>query len=566
MNIWKLIKKLKKYIILIIVFSFFQVLTELALPTLMSNIVDIGIVSSDINYIIIRGLLMLGVSIISIISVILVVYFTTKFSCVFSFNLREKLYKKITSLSKNNIDDFGASTLITRCTNDVNHVSEMFSLGFRLILFAPIMCIGSIVIAYITEPSLSYVIFISVVVLIILISIIFIVVFKKFELIQKLIDKINARTREILNGINVIRAFNKEKYFEKRFDKINEENKRLNLFVSKILLLCGPITLIIVNFASLFVILASIKNNNLNNIEVGSIMAFIQYMSMILMSFTVILLIIIMVPRTLVSLKRIEEILKTESNVKDEGKKILKTIKKIEFKNVSYKYNNAETKVLKNINFILKQQKSYGIIGSSGSGKTTIINLLLRHIEPTEGQILINDIDIKNYTLKSLRDNISYVPQKAKLFKGTIKENIIFNEKHSDENILEVLKKSSIDDFALKNGLNYLIEDSSTNLSGGQKQRLTIARALLKKCDLYIFDDSFSAIDYITDNKIRENIKKETKNKISLIISQRISTIKDCDSIIVIDEGKIENFGSYKTLLNNSKVFKEFINSLGKDK
>ena len=566
MKIIKLLKSLKKYIILIFVFSFIQVIAELLLPTIMSKVVDEGIVLKETSLVTEYSIYMILMSILCIISVILVVYFTTKFASTLTYKLRSMLYKKIISLSKSDIDTFGASTLTTRCTNDVNHVTDMFSFGFRIILFAPIMGIGAIIMALITDSSLSYVIVISVLILIFAISIIFILVYKKFELIQVLIDKLNSKTREILYGQKVIRSFNKESYFEKKFDSVNEENKKLNLFVNKILFLCNPIILIVVNFASIFVILASLYGtNDVYSIEVGKIMAFIQYMAMILMSFTIILLILILVPRTLVSLKRIEEVLETNNSINDTGKRNLEKIKKIEFKNVSYKYKNAEEETIKNISFVLKENKYYGLIGSSGSGKTTIINLLLRHIEPTSGTILINDLDIKEYSISSLRENIGCVSQKALLFKGSIKENLIYDKNVKQEKINKALKDACIYDFVKEKGLDYELEQLGSNLSGGQKQRLTIARTLLKNSSLYIFDDSFSAVDYITDKKIRENISKEVKNKMVFIVTQRIGTIKNSDEIIVLEDGKIEGIGDYKYLSKNSKVFKEFIKTQEKE-
>ena len=560
MNIIKLLKDLKKYIILIIIFSFIQVIAELLLPTIMSNVIDKGVVLKDTLLVIKYSVLMIIMSVISILSVIAVVYFTTKFSSTFTYKLRKKLYNKILSLSKSDIDAFGASTLSTRCTNDVNHVTDMFSFGFRIIIFAPAMGIGAIIMAILTDASLSYVIIVSVLVLILAIAIIFILVYKKFELIQSMMDKLTLKTREILYGQKVIRSFNKEKYFEEKFDKENTENKKLNLYVNKIMFLCNPIILIVVNFASIFVVFASIYNNaDIYSVEVGKIMAFIQYMAMILMSFTIILLILILIPRTFVSLKRIEEILKTKSIIKDTGGKELKKIEKIEFKNVTYKYLNAEEETLKNINFIFEKNKNYGIIGSSGSGKSTIINLILRHIEPTSGVIKINDVDIKEYTISSLREKISYIPQKAVLFKGSIKENLIYGKNVEDKEIYSALETANILKFVQEKTLDYEVESLGTNLSGGERQRLTIARGLLKKSDVYVFDDSFSAVDYITDKKIRENIRKRLKNKLQVTITQRIGTIKNSDEIIVLDNGKIESKGNYKYLSKHSKVFKEFI-------
>ena len=391
--------------------------------------------------------------------------------------------------------------------------------------------------------------------------------FPKFEKVQKLLDELNAKTREILGGLRVIKAFNKQDYFKKRFNKVNTENRKINDFLNKILFLIQPIMILTINISTIIIIYMSTSLLETNTLEIGSMMAFIQYMSTVLFSFLMLLVIIINIPRVIVSFKRINEILEVNPSIQNTGKLKITELQSLEFRNVFFKYADAKEYMLKNISFKIEKGEKIGIIGSSGSGKTTLINLLLRHIDPTEGSILINGIDIKEYDLESLRNIYSYTPQKALLFKGTIKENLSFGSKYNVNEIDEALKIASIDDFVSSNqeGYDFKIEQSAINLSGGQKQRMSIARALLKDGDILLFDDSFSAVDYITDKKIRTELSKNYQNKILIIVTQRVGTIKESDKILVLDEGKIESLGKYSELEKTSKVFKEFIASQNKE-
>lgn len=417
--------------------------------------------------------------------------------------------------------------------------------------------------AYNKAPSLAPIVSISVSILLIGLFVIFASVFPKFERLQRLLDKLNKSSREMLSGIRVIKAFNKQDYFKDKFDKVNTENKRLNMFLNRILYLIQPMMILIVNIATIVIVYLSIDFINEGTIEIGSMMAFIQYMSTILMSFLILLVIILNIPRVFVSIKRINEILNQDISVSDNGHIKLKNLESIEFKNVYFKYDTAETDMLKNISFRIEKGQKIGIIGSSGSGKTTIINLLLRHIEVSRGSILINGIDIKEYTQESLRNIFAYTPQKTLLFKGSIKENLEFDDKYNKDDISDALDIAEIKNFINDNeeGYDFELEQSGLNLSGGQKQRVAIARALLSGGECLIFDDSFSSVDYITDKKIRTSISKKYNDKMVILITQRVSTIKNCDQIIVIDEGKIDSIGSYDELLKNSEIFKEFSTS-----
>ena len=563
MKIIKLAKGLFKCVLIMIVFSIIQVFCELYLPNIMSNIVDIGITTSDNAYITKEIIIMFIVSLIGLVSSILVVYSTSKFSNEFGYNIREALYKKINSFSKKEIDKFGASTLITRSTNNVSNITSTFSFGLRLIIFAPIMGIGAALMAYYKAPLLAPIVVYAVIILMVGLIVIFASVFKKFEILQHLLDKLNKSSRELLSGIRVIKAFNKSDYFKKKFDKVNSENRDLNIYLNKILYLIQPMMILIINIATICICYVSINLISSNTIEIGSMMAFIQYMATILMSFLILLVIILNIPRVVVSIKRINEILESVPSVLDNGHIQLQKLESIEFKNVYFKYENADNDMLKDISFRIEKGEKVGIIGSSGSGKTTIANLLLRHIDASSGSILINGIDIKEYTQESLRNIFSYTPQKTLLFKGSIKENLEFDNNYNIDELNTVTEIADIKDFIEReeDGYSYELDESAVNLSGGQKQRMSIARALLSGGECLLFDDSFSSVDYITDKKIRSSISKNYKDKMVILITQRIGTIEECDKIIVIDEGKIESIGTYKELIKSSKVFKEFASS-----
>lgn len=563
MKILKLTKGLRKYILLMIVFSIIQVICELYLPNIMSDIVDIGIATTNKDFIIKQTIMMLIITICALIANILVVYATSKFSNYFGYNIRDALYRKINSFSKKEIDNFGASTLITRSTNNVSNITSTFSFGLRLIIFAPIMGIGAAVMGYLTAPSLVPIVVVALCILMLGLVIIFSFVYPKFEVLQKLLDKLNASSREILYGLRVIKSFNKQDFFKRRFDKVNDENKKLNIFLNKILYLVQPMMILIINIATIVIVYVSTGFIGSNDLELGSMMAFIQYMSTVLVSFLMLLVILLNIPRVMVSFKRINEILNVKPSIKNTGNVKLKTLESIEFRNVCFRYEKARNDMLKNISFKIIKGESIGIIGSSGSGKTTIVNLLLRHIDATSGEILINGIDIREYDIESLRDIFAYTPQNSLLFRGSIKENLTFGNKYKADDINDAMYTASIKDFVDNNeeGYEYKVEQSAINLSGGQKQRMSIARALLSGGECLLFDNSFSAIDYITDKRIRESIKKEYDDKMVILITQRVGTIKDCDRIIVIEEGKIDDIGTYEELQKHSTIFKEFIDS-----
>ena len=515
MKILKLTKGIRKYIIIMTIFSIVQVISELYLPNIMSDIVDIGISNSDKIFITKQTLLMIVFTLSALISNIIVVYATSKFSNYFGYNIRDSLYRKINSFSKKEIDEFGASTLINRSTNNVSNITSTFSYGLRIIIFAPIMAIGAAFMCYKKASILSPIVVSALILLSLGLIIIFSIVYPKFEIAQKLMDKINASAREILSGLRIIKSFNKQEYFKKRFDKVNEENKKLNVFLNKILYLIQPMILLIINISTILIVYVSIGFISSKQLEIGSMMAFIQYLATILVSFLMLLVIILNIPRVMVSFKRINEILNVTPSIKNSGNIKLKTLESIEFKNVYFRYENAHRDMLKNISFKIVKGEFVGIIGSSGSGKTTIANLLLRHIDASSGEILINGIDIKEYNIESLRNLFAYTPQKTSLFIGSIKENLSFGNKYNLSDLNAAVASAHIDDFIIKNeeGYDYLVGQSAINLSGGQKQRMSIARALLSKGECLLLDDSFSAVDNITDKKIMRDIINEYRDK-----------------------------------------------------
>ncbi len=563
MKIIKLMKGLVRYLIFMVIFSVIQVVCELYLPNIMSDVVDKGIATGNTSFIIKEGFYMFLITIAALVANIIVVYCTSKFSNNYGFHIRDALYKKITSFSKREINHFGASTLITRSTNNVSNITSTFSFGLRIVIFAPIMGIGAAVMGYSKAAKLAPTVIIAVLILMLGIGLIFGIVLPKFNRLQQLLDKLNSSTREVLSGLRVIKSFNKEKYFSNRFDKVNSENRDLNIFLNKILYLVQPLMMLTIDVSTVVIVYLSTKYLGTPDLELGSMMAFIQYMSTILISFLMILVIILNIPRVMVSFRRINEILNVEPSIQNTGSIKLKTLESIEFNHVYFRYDGAKRDMLKDLCFKIRKGETIGIIGSSGSGKTTIVNLLLRHIDPTDGEILINGIDIKEYDIESLRSMFAYTPQKSLLFRGTIKENLSFNKKYKYNQLDQAMEFASIKDFINKNeeGYDYNIEQAAVNLSGGQKQRMAIARALLSGGECLLFDDSLSAVDYITDRKIREAIQENYSDKMVILITQRVGTIKDSNQIIVINDGTVESIGDYKTLEKESRVFKEFIDS-----
>ena len=582
----KLLKNLKPYTLLIIGvigFVFLQSLSELYLPTLMSDIVDIGVVKGDINYIIRTGGWMILFAILAMISSVLGSYLAAKVATGFGRDLRTKVFTKVESFSLEEFDEKGTASLIIRTTNDITQIQRLVFTMLRMFLRAPLIFIGGIIMAVSKDAKLSLV---FMVILPILSIIIFFVAKKSMSLFKSMqikLDKLNLVLREYLTGIRVIRAFDREVYEKKKFHKANLNLTETAIKVNKLMAILMPLMILILNLTIVAIIWFGSIRIESGGMQVGDLMAFIQYASRIMFSLIMVSMIFIMLPRAAVSANRINEVLEVKPKIKDPV--ILKDNKLeveknglksesyrsekdkrgyLEFDKVSFCYQGAEEPVLKNISFRANPGELTAIIGSTGSGKSTLINLIPRFYDVTSGRILTDGVDIRELTQEKLRAKIGLVPQKAVLFTGTIAENISFgNNNLSRDEIIRAAEIAQAAEFisTMKQGYDSPIAQGGTNLSGGQKQRLAIARALAKHPEIYIFDDSFSALDFKTEAKLRVAIKKEIKNATALVIAQRVTTVMDADQIIVLDEGKIVGIGKHQELIKTCKVYREIVAS-----
>lgn len=525
------------------------------------KIIGIDMENYQISYIINKGLLMLGIAGIGMLVAILTGYFISKLAAHISYTLRTKVVTKIMEFSTAEFKEFGASSLITRSTNDIEQIKNFFVMLLRIVVFAPIMGIGAFLKVY--DNPINWIILVALFAMVILILILFAFAMPKFKSMQKLIDKLNLVSREIITGMPVIRTFNTEKYEEERFDKANNNLTKTNLFVNRLMGIMMPTMMLIMNIISILIVWYGAKEIDLGTLEVGTLLAFITYTMQIIMSFLMISMVSVMLPRALVSLKRIKEILKKEVSIKEPNEPLPFNEKEkgiVEFKDVTFKYPDADEAMLKNISFKATPGTTTAFIGSTGSGKSTLINLIPRFFDVTKGEILVDGVNVKEASLKKLREKIGYVPQKGMLFSGTIETNLkLGNDDLTVEEMEEAAKVSQSTEFISKKEEKYesSISQGGTNVSGGQKQRLSIARAIAKNPEIYIFDDSFSALDFKTDAALRKELKKHAKDATILIVAQRISTIMNADSIIVLNEGEIVGSGTHKELLKSCEIYKE---------
>ena len=571
---FKLLKNLTKkdygFIVISTLLIIFQVWLDLKLPDYMANITTIIESGTDsLSGILKNGGYMLLCAGGSLVAAIIVGYITSMISAKFSSNVRKKLYNQVENFGMEEIKKFSTSSLITRTTNDITNVQMLLSMGLQLLIKAPITAVWAIFKILNKGWEWSLLTGIAVFILLFMIVLLMILVIPKFKVVQKLIDKINNTTREQLTGIRVVRAFNAEKYQEEKFAEGNNELTKIQMFNQRMMSIMSPIMYLIMNLLTLgiYFIGANLINEAgmLDKIEIFSNMVvFSSYAMQVIMAFLMLSMIFIMYPRASVSASRINEVLDTTSSIKDgtfTGK--TKTVGKVEFKNVSFKYPDGEEYVLKNISFVANKGDTVAFIGSTGSGKSTLVNLLLRFYDVTEGQILIDDVDIKEYKLEELYNKFGYVPQKAIMFRGSITENVSYGnngkEKTSKNKIEEAVKVAQAEEFVtkLKDKYNYQIARGGTNLSGGQKQRISIARAIARDPEIFIFDDCFSALDYKTDYLLRHELREYTQDATSLIVAQRIGTIKNADLILVLDSGECIGKGTHKELLKTCQVYQE---------
>ena len=540
-------------------------ITQAAVEFIKNEYKEIGInlEKTQTNYIILAGLQMLGIAFASMLASIVVTLFASRISAKICMKLRKDIFEKVVNFSNAEFTKFSTASLITRSTNDIQQIQLLIFMLFRIVIYSPLLGIGGIIKVLGTNNNMAWVIAVAVFAIIVLVLILFSIAMPKFKKLQELIDKINLIAREFLTGLSVIKAFNTQKHEEERFDKANTNLTKTNLFLSRVMTIMMPTMMIIMNLITILIVWVGASNINDGYMQVGDLMAFIQYTIQIVMSFLMLSMVSIMLPRAAVSVKRIAEVLNEEIVINDPvNPKKIDTDKKgyLEFKNVTFKYPDAQEDVITDINFVAKPGETTAIIGSTGSGKSTIVKLIPRFYDVTKGEILIDGVNIKDITQHDLRERLGYVPQKGLLFSGTIESNIKYGDKEiSDQEMIKAAQIAQAEEFIeqKEDKYNSEISQGGTNVSGGQKQRLSIARAVAKNPEIYIFDDSFSALDYKTDAKLRKALQEQTKNATVIIVAQRINTVLQADQIIVLKEGKIVGKGTHKELMKNCNEYKQ---------
>ncbi|MFW6264942.1 MAG: ABC transporter ATP-binding protein [Bacillota bacterium] len=566
---FKLMKSLKKYrvtILGIIILFFIQTIAQLYLPTLLADIVDIGIVNQDISFILRIGSIMLLLALFATACTIAANYLAAKTATGFAKELRTKVFSRGTAFSLHEFDQIGTASLITRNTNDINQIQRVTSMGLRMLVMSPLMAVGGIIMAVSKDPILSVVIIFVVPILAGLVFIISRRAIPLFKKLQKKIDGLNLVLREILAGIRVVRAFNRIDYERKRFQGANRDLTETAVNVHRLMSMVMPLMFLLLNITIVIVIWFGSYRIDAGFLQVGDLMAFIQYIMHILFSLLMLSMMFVMIPRASASAERINEILDMEAEIKDpDNPEEVKEVKAcLEFKDVSFRYHGAEEPALENISFKSKAGEVTAIIGGTGSGKSTLINLIPRFYDIEEGSILLDGVDIRKLRQKDLRSRIAFVPQKALLFSGTIFENIAYGKENANlEEVQRAAEIAQAADFITEeeDSFQSLVTQGGSNFSGGQKQRLAIARAIIRKPEIFIFDDSFSALDFKTESRLRLALNEEIAEAAVLIVAQRVSSIMNADQIIVLEKGKVVGKGSHQELLNNCQVYQEIAQS-----
>ena len=542
-----------------------SIISQVAINYVKAEYDALGIdtLSIQMNYMLKRGGVMLAYALAAVISCVAVTFIASRTAATLGRDIRETLFRKVMTFSNAEFDKFSTASIITRCTNDVQQIQMVVSMTLTMVALAPIMGIGALVRVLNQGASMTWIIGIAVAALMCLIIVLFVFAMPKFKIIQKMVDNLNRISREILTGLPVIRAFSREEHEKKRFDKANTDITKLNLFLNRLMTIMNPTMMFIMNGISVLIVWVGAHQVDEGLIQTGDLTALITYTMQIIMSFLMISMISVMMPRAMISFKRVGEILDTESLITDpdspqkfeEGQKGT-----VEFRNVSFKYDKADEYALQNISFVSRPGETTAIIGSTGSGKSTLANLIPRFFDVTEGEILVNGKNVKDVSLHDLRDKIGYVSQKAVLFSGTVKSNIAYSDQDmSEEQIKKAAEISQSEEFISQKteGYESPISQGGGNVSGGQKQRLSIARAIAKKPEIYIFDDSFSALDFKTDAALREALRKNTAESTVILIAQRISTVLNADRILVLDEGRLAGIGTHKELMESCDIYRQ---------
>ncbi|MFA5438570.1 MULTISPECIES: ABC transporter ATP-binding protein [Dehalococcoides] len=517
----------------------------------------------QMNYMVKIGGLMLLLTLVSVTFSVAVGFLAARVAAGFGRDTRRKVFTKVESYSNSEFDKFSTASLITRSTNDIQQIQMILVMLLRIVFYAPIMGVGGIIKALGQDVSMSWIIASAVIAILAMIGVIFVVAIPKFRIIQKFVDKLNLVTREMLSGLMVVRAFNKQQLEENKFEKANVDLTKTTLFINRVMVFMMPAMMLIMNGVGVLIIWVGAHQIDAGAMQVGNMMAFMQYSMQIIMAFLMVSMVFVMMPRATVSAQRIAEVLETEPGIEDPKKPVSFDTNirgKVEFQNVGFKYPGADDYVLKDISFATKLGQTTAIVGGTGSGKSTLVNLIPRFYDITEGQILIDNTNIRNVTQHDLRDKIGYIPQKTSLFSGTIESNIAYGNENADADTLKKAARiAQLTEYidTTENGFNTPISQGGANISGGQKQRMAIARAVAKQPEIYIFDDSFSAIDFKTDATLRKALKKETHNATVLIVAQRINTVMNAEQIIVLENGMIVGKGTHKELMENCIVYCE---------
>lgn len=542
-----------------------SMITQSATSYVKEQYKDIGINTDKLqsNYVIVAGVKMVGIALISMVATVFVSFIAARVGAALGRNLRKDVFNKVVGFSNTEFDEFSTASLITRTTNDIQQIIMLVVMGLRIVFYAPILGIGGVIKVINTGASMGWVIGVAVISILLLVIVLFTFAMPKFKSVQKLVDRLNLVTRESLTGMLVIRAFSTQKYEEDKFEVANKNLTKTNLFVNRIMTTMMPLMMFIMNAITLLIVWVGAHRIDEGIMQVGTMMAFMQYTMQIIMAFLMISMVSVILPRAMVSAQRVSEVLNVDVVVKDSDN--LQTFNHdekgtIEFKNVSFRYSGADEDVISNVSFKALPGETTAFIGSTGSGKSTLINLIPRFYDATEGEILIDGVNIKNVSQYDLREKIGFIPQKGLLFSGTIESNLKYGGDHiSDEDMIKASEIAQAMEFinSKEEKFNTEIAQGGTNVSGGQKQRLAIARAIAKKPEVFIFDDSFSALDFKTDAKLRKAINTELKESTLLIVAQRISTIMNANQIIVLDEGKVVGKGTHKELMKNCEVYQQ---------